>query len=213
MPINKPDNLNEEKDVYNSRVALALVLLLSSCSPSAQQQVPTTPELIVKTDPQPESPQIAPETFRPMTISMSLKLPPLEFRVPPEYEEFSNWVSTKICKEEGLLRGIITAQYKDQDLRVAMVNYGDKAWQYIYDPIIMNDDLKRIFGFKIEGPKEYLKNPPADLFPTFRVPEKEDVRFVHTVQRHMQTSGLLKKLKIAWESEKGVPIKKKDKAE
>ena len=208
MPTNKPEKPYEGSDIYDNRAMLALILLLSSCSPSTQQQSPTTPESIVRTDPQPESPQIAPETFRPMTISVPLRLPPLEFRVPPEYEEFSEWVSTKLWKDEGLLRGIITAQYKNQDFRVAMVNYGDREWQYIYNPIIMNNDLKKIFGFNIEGPKEYLKDPPVDLYPAFRVPEKEDARFVHTVQGHMQTSGLLKKLKIVWESEKGVLVKK-----
>lgn len=47
MSINKPSGRSAENKLLDNRAALALVLLLSSCSPSAQQQPPTTPEPIV----------------------------------------------------------------------------------------------------------------------------------------------------------------------
>lgn len=189
---------------------LALILLLSSCSPSTQKQLPTTPDPAVRADRKhlPLDTMIvneAPKPPLPMQIWLENVWADL---FPEEYEEFSEWVATKLSKDEGILKGIITADYKGQDLRVALVNYGDRQWQYIYDSIVMNDDLKKIFGFNAQAPKEYLENPPIDLYPTFEVPENVDEKFIHTVHRHMQMSGLLKKLQIAWESEKGVKVKK-----
>lgn len=46
MSINKLGNPNETDDICSNRAALALALLLSSCSISTQQQSPTTPDPI-----------------------------------------------------------------------------------------------------------------------------------------------------------------------
>lgn len=211
MPIEKPNDSSEEKSVINNRSALALVLLLSSCSPSIQKQAPATPDSNFQINPQ--SLQIAIEdppplvTPEPLTMDAEqLTLP--ESELPEKYKEFGEWVSTKLSSEEGALRGIITAKYKGRNLRLGLVYYGKRAWQYVYDPIVINNDLKKIFGFNIRGPKEYLRKPPVDLYPTFEVPNNEDGKFVHVVHRHMQMSGLLKKLQIAWESERGAILKK-----
>jgi len=209
MPINKPDNSKEERGIFNNRAALTIALLLSSCSTSAQQQPPTTPDPAVKNRQHlPLDTMIVNEAPKP-PLPMQIWLENVwADQFPEEYEEFSEWVATKLSKDEGLLKGIITADYKGQDLRVALVNYGDRQWQYIYDSIVMNYDLKKIFGFNVQAPKEYLESPPVDLYPTFEVPENVDEKFVRTVHRHMQMSGLLKKLQIVWESKDGVKVKK-----
>ena len=187
-------------------VSTLFALILFGCGAS-QKEVNTPPSA---NDPQGfvTSIENTPGDSAPkLDIAIGNVIPPTE--CPPEFREFADWTATKLSHEKGLLRGIITGRYKGRDLRVGLVYYGNRAWQYVYDPIILNSDMRAVFGFWLES--DLLENNDQavkDNYPTFQVPEKEDKKFVEVVYRHMKYSGLVDDLEISWETSLGEILEK-----
>lgn len=176
-------------------------LVLAGCNKNAAEAQSADGEEVSSID----KPMSAPDFEQRAPLVVSIE----KFPATVGHQEFIDWVSTKLRYEEGLLRGIITAKYKGKTLRVALIYYGDMSWQYIYDPIILNSDMKAIFGFYLTGGIiENNDQAVEDNYPTFEVPEDQSKKFVKVVHRHMKLSNLLEDLEIIWKSEEGSPISK-----